>query len=146
MEAAEAAEKLQPALRVITAFLASMEEYRARSIRSVPSNPWRYAASSVCGHLDIFRQRLLDLQAIAGTAAQYGRLDRIEIGGSQVGLDVREPSAELGQPLKRATLGRAGQGADAEAAHDPRGGRRRARRRAGAGLRPAGHGRDGLRG
>ena len=94
MEAAEALDKLQLALRVIAAFLASMDEYRARSIRTVPGNPWRYSASAVCGHLDIFRQRLMDLQAMAGTAAQYARLERIEIGGSQVGCCLARSSAD----------------------------------------------------
>ena len=78
-------EKLQTTLRVVAAFLACMDDYRGRSIRAAPGNPWRFSGGAVCGHLDIFRQRLLDMAAVASTALQYARLERVEVGGSQVG-------------------------------------------------------------
>ena len=146
MEAVDAAEKLQTTLRVIAAFLACMGEYRSRSIRAAPGNPWRFSGSAVCGHLDIFRQRLLDMLAVASAALQYARLERVEVGGSMVGLRV------LASPLQRprqactrqrlAPFAHAGQGADPEAARASRGGAGGARARAAAAVRPLRHGRD----
>ena len=85
MEPGEAAEKLAAVLGVVAAFLGSMADYRATSNRAAPDNPWRFANSAVCAHLDVFRQRLADLAGVSATALQFGRLERIEIGGSVVG-------------------------------------------------------------
>lgn len=89
MEAAEVAEKLGAVQRVAAAFVACLGVYRARSIRTYPGNPWRFSSAAVFGHLDVFRQRLSDLADIAATALQFGRLERIDIGGSLVRTQIR---------------------------------------------------------
>jgi hypothetical protein len=55
-----------------------------RSITAVPDNPWRFGAAAVFGHLHVFCQRLTDLADICTTTLQFSRLERIEVGGSDV--------------------------------------------------------------
>ncbi len=84
MEAQEAAEKLQAMQRVLAAFLACYGQYKLRSIKESPDNPWRFSPAVLFRHLDIYRQRLADLLDICATSVQFNKLERVEVGGSQV--------------------------------------------------------------
>ena len=46
--------------------------------------PWRFKSGAVFERLDSFRARLHALQDMFQSAAAFGRLERIEIGGYQV--------------------------------------------------------------
>jgi dynein heavy chain len=84
MEPQEAAEKLQNTQRILNSFVGCYDEYKLRSIKAAPENPWRFSSAVLFRHLDVFRQRLADLLDICQTAVQFSRLERIEVGGSQV--------------------------------------------------------------
>ena len=57
--------------------------HRMCSIRQ-SNRPWRFKSGAVFERLDSFRARLHALQDMFQSAAAFGRLERIEIGGYQV--------------------------------------------------------------
>lgn len=76
--------KLQAMQKVLGSFVACYNDYKLRSIKAAPDNPWRFSGSVLFRHLDVFRQRLADLLDICQTSVQFNKLDRVEIGGTQV--------------------------------------------------------------
>ena len=57
---------------------------RALSEEQAPDNPWRIAPGALFGRLDQFIARIGQLQAVFTAAAQFMRLDRVEIGSTKV--------------------------------------------------------------
>lgn len=51
----------------------------------MPENPWRVQAGALFGRLDSFLSRVGDLNAAFQAAAQFQRLERVEIGSTKVG-------------------------------------------------------------
>jgi len=80
---AEAAEKLRAALRVCTALRDAYAEAAERSAAEVPRNPWRVPRAALFSRLDAFTERLSDLLELCHTAAQYARLEKVEVGGTK---------------------------------------------------------------
>ena len=79
----ESADKLRTALRVCTAFRQAYDEACARSGVETPDNPWRLPPGSVFSRLDAFTERCTDLADLFTTAVQFGRLEKVEIGGTK---------------------------------------------------------------
>ncbi len=84
MEMAEAAEKLRTTLRVLSSFRSMYQSYKARSLTAQPNNPWRFQGSAMFGRLDAFSARCATLLDFCQTSLQFGRLERVEIGGTKV--------------------------------------------------------------
>lgn len=79
----EAADKLRAALRVCAAFRESYDIACARSGVECPGNPWRMPSAAVFSRLDAFTERCGDLVELFNTAAQFARLEKVEVGGTK---------------------------------------------------------------
>ena len=64
----------------------SLHTCRALSEEHAPENPWRVAQGALFGGLDRFTSGVTQLQAVFNAAAQFLRLDRVEIGSTKAGL------------------------------------------------------------
>lgn len=58
---------------------------RIASEEEVPDNPWRVQKGALFGRLESFLNRIGDLSAAFQAAAQFQRLERIEVGSTKVG-------------------------------------------------------------
>ena len=71
----------------ISAFLVKgVSDHMSVTVCSIRQSdrPWRFKSEAVFERLDSFRARLHALQDMFQSAAAFGRLERIEIGGYQV--------------------------------------------------------------
>ena len=76
-------EKVATAIEVCAAFKAAFFEVRDASASRSPENPWKFQNAAVFARLDQFIERCHDLHELATTIVQFGRLERIELGGSK---------------------------------------------------------------
>ena len=80
MESQEATEKLETVHRVLASFRTSFLESRARS-RGI----WKIHPNAPFARLTAFSARCREVSEIKLAVLQFGRLERIEIGGTKVG-------------------------------------------------------------
>lgn len=57
--------------------------YKAASASECPAAPWRFHNAAVFGRLDAFMQRCANMLELQSTCVQFGRLERLEIGGTK---------------------------------------------------------------
>ena len=81
--AEEVHDALSTTLRVAAALKGAFFDYKARSARDVPDNPWLMQNSALWGHLDAFLERVHDLRDFSATVLQFRELDRLVIGGNK---------------------------------------------------------------
>ena len=81
-EPQESVSQLKLVLRVLGTFKAIYFEYRGKSTKESPDNPWRFQNSALFARLDMFLERIHDLLELAETMMQFLRLEKVEIGGT----------------------------------------------------------------
>jgi len=70
-------------LRVCGLFKAVYFDYKTRVATECPNNPWRIQNTALFPRLDAFLERLHDLLELCRTVVQFGRLERVEVGGNK---------------------------------------------------------------
>ncbi|KAF6251999.1 flagellar outer dynein arm heavy chain beta [Scenedesmus sp. NREL 46B-D3] len=83
MDPNEACDKLRIALKVLGSFKSHYFAYKAVSAGECPSSPWRFQNSIIFGRLDTFLERCADVMELQSTCLQFGRLERVEVGGTK---------------------------------------------------------------
>eukprot|EP00879_Flechtneria_rotunda_P005416 GHRR01005708.1.p1 GENE.GHRR01005708.1~~GHRR01005708.1.p1 ORF type:complete len:1495 (+),score=578.36 GHRR01005708.1:300-4784(+) len=83
MDPNEACDKLRTTLKVLGSFKAHYFAYKTASATECPTNPWRFQNSIIFGRLDTFLERCNDMLELQSTCLQFGRLERVEIGGTK---------------------------------------------------------------
>ncbi len=79
----ESADKLKVALRVCASLRTAYDEAAARSAELCPSNPWKVPTQAIFARFSAFQERCSDLVDLFTTVAQFGRLERVEVGGTK---------------------------------------------------------------
>ena len=79
MDAQEATDKLRTVQRVLAAFKAQFLETRARS-----DGVWKLHPAAPFKRLDAFAARCAEVYDLRIAVLHFGRLERIEIGGTKV--------------------------------------------------------------
>jgi dynein heavy chain len=79
----ESADKLRVALKVCGALRSAYAAAAEESHKVVPANPWKVSAAAIFARFDAFVERCTDLVDLFHTASQFGRLERVEIGGTK---------------------------------------------------------------
>jgi dynein heavy chain len=79
----ESADKLRAALKVCGSLRAAYAAAAEESHKVVPANPWKVSAAAIFTRFDAFVERCTDLMDLFHTASQFGRLERVEIGGTK---------------------------------------------------------------
>ncbi|CAD7696266.1 unnamed protein product [Ostreobium quekettii] len=83
MEPNEAIEKLRLMLKVLGTFKSHYFDYKARTSTETPENPWKFQNSALFSRLDAFLERCHDMLDVQSTCLQFGKLERVEIGGTK---------------------------------------------------------------
>eukprot|EP00878_Enallax_costatus_P014708 GHUV01015385.1.p1 GENE.GHUV01015385.1~~GHUV01015385.1.p1 ORF type:complete len:890 (+),score=327.73 GHUV01015385.1:1824-4493(+) len=83
MEPDEACDKLRMTLKVLGSFKSHYFAYKAASAAECPDNPWRFQNSLIFGRLDTFLERCADIMELQSTCVQFGKLERVEVGGTK---------------------------------------------------------------
>lgn len=79
MDSLEASEKLRTVQKVLSAFQSSFRDAQRRS-----GGLWKLHSGAAFDRLDKFLVRCEELLQVKVAIVQLGKLDRIEIGGTQV--------------------------------------------------------------
>eukprot|EP00898_Chlorokybus_atmophyticus_P007698 jgi/Chlat1/792/Chrsp104S01257 len=82
-EPAEAVDKLKATLKICGTFKSHYFDYKAKTAVETPENPWRFQNSALFARLDSFLERCHDILDLAQTVVQFGKLEKIEIGGTK---------------------------------------------------------------
>eukprot|EP00976_Prorocentrum_cordatum_P004108 80468-Prorocentrum_minimum.AAC.1 len=78
-----AVEKLKCTLQVLGMFKSYYFDYKARSTTETPENPWRFQNSALFSRLDSYLERCHDILDLTQTVVQFGKLEKVEIGGTK---------------------------------------------------------------
>ena len=79
----EAVDKLRTTLKVLGSFKSFYFDYKARSAAECEANPWRFQNGALFSRLDAFLERCHDIQDLSQTMLQFGKLERVEVGGTK---------------------------------------------------------------
>ena len=79
----EAVDKLRTTIRVCGSFKSYYFEYKKQTEEECPENPWRFQNSALFARLDAFLERCHDIQDLSQTMLQFGKLEKVEIGGTK---------------------------------------------------------------
>ena len=79
----ESVDKLRTTLKVCKSFKSFYFEYNQLTAEQCPDNPWRFQNSALFSRLDAFMERCDDIQDLSLTMLQFGKLERVEIGGTK---------------------------------------------------------------
>jgi dynein heavy chain len=82
-EASQAQKFLQTILYVLGRFKTVYFDYKAKSTTECPENPWRIQNNALFVRLDSFLERCHDVLDMVQTILQFGRLGKIEVGGTK---------------------------------------------------------------
>jgi dynein heavy chain len=83
IEPQEAVDLLKESLRICITFKGIFFEYKTRANQECPSRPWLFQNSSLFARLDVFLERCHDVLDLMQTILQFGKLARVEIGGTK---------------------------------------------------------------
>ena len=95
MEPQEAVDKLRLTLKVLGTFKSFYFDYKSRSMSETPTNPWKFQNSALFSRLDAFLERCHDVLDLSQTALQFNKLERVEIGGTKVGVQMSSSGAPM---------------------------------------------------
>ena len=100
----EAVEKLKLLLNVLGSFKSFYFEYKGRTTRDTPQNPWKFQNSALFARLDAFLERCHDILDLTQTALQFNKLERVEVGGTKgkaLSANVRQIHADFEEALEK---------------------------------------------
>ena len=106
MDSLEATEKLRTVQKVLAAFRASFLETQARS-----GGVWKIHPSAPFARLDAFLERCQEVYGLKAATLQFSRLERVEIGGTEVTLLAQPESLDDLEQPSQGLSSRAAQGA-----------------------------------
>jgi dynein heavy chain, axonemal len=104
LEPPEAVEKLKLLLNVLGSFKSFYFEYKGRTTRDTPQNPWKFQNSALFARLDAFLERCHDILDLTQTALQFNKLERVEVGGTKgkaLSANVRQIHADFEEALEK---------------------------------------------
>ena len=82
-EANKVVEKLRGMLKVCGSFKSAYFDYKAKANNECPNNQWRVQNSALFVRFDAFLERCHDLLELSQTIVAFGKLEKIEIGGTK---------------------------------------------------------------
>lgn len=83
-EADEAVERIHIVLRVLDTFRACFSEYKEIVAKKEGVKAWNFDENLAFGRLDQFKARVIEILELFETMAEFGRLEKVEIGGTRV--------------------------------------------------------------
>ena len=83
LEPQDAVDLLKESLRVCITFKNVFFAYKTRANQDCPSRPWLFQNSALFARLDAFLERCHDVLDLCQTILQFGKLGRVEIGGTK---------------------------------------------------------------
>lgn len=83
IEPQDAVDLLKESLRVCISFKSVFFEYKTRANEECPSRPWIFQNSALFARMDSFLERCHDVLDLMQTILQFGKLGRVEIGGTK---------------------------------------------------------------
>ena len=79
-------------------------EYKGKTTRETPQNPWKFQNSALFARLDAFLERCHDILDLTQTALQFNKLERVEVGGTKgkaLSANVRQIHADFVEALEK---------------------------------------------
>jgi len=102
LEPQEAVDMLKESLRVCISFKSTFFDYKTRANQECPSRPWLFQHSALFTRMDTFLERCHDVLDLMQTILQFGKLARVEIGGTKgkiLTVNVQQIFSDFGQAM-----------------------------------------------